>query len=178
MPRNYTRRPITERFWEKVIVLGTEECWLWQAGLDHNGYGQFNRSKGKPVKAHRFSYELAHGGIDPTLNVLHTCEARYPRGDFSARRCVNPAHLVLGTLQENSRMLAASGRGRYALPRVVKPRRSGAAHAQAALTVQEVAAIRGTYRYGDSEHSTNALARRFRVSQSTIWNVLHRRTYP
>jgi hypothetical protein len=71
---------MSERFWQKVDVRGDDDCWLWQASILPNGYGQFDHST-----AHRRSYEIAHPGEDIAgKHIDHTCR----RLD-----CVNPKHL-------------------------------------------------------------------------------------
>lgn len=86
------RKPtLSERFWSKVRV--THECWLWIAGLDHYGYGQFHLDR-KVVKAHRLAYELVIGPIPVGLDIDHVCRVR---------RCVNPWHMELVTRGENVR---------------------------------------------------------------------------
>ena len=82
-------RDLEERFWEKVLIEGDEECWLWQASLDAYGYGQFGcrkteKHKYTMVKAHRLSYELLVGPIPDGLEIDHLCRVR---------SCVNPSHL-------------------------------------------------------------------------------------
>ncbi len=95
-------RTEAERFWVKVDVLG--DCWLWAAGLDGHGYGQFrvgSRTDGtrRMVRAHRWAYEHLVGVIPDGLDLDHLC--RTPR-------CVNPAHLEPVTNRENSRRGFAS----------------------------------------------------------------------
>lgn len=76
------------RFWAKVNK--TDTCWLWTSQL-REGYGLF-RLNGKVVSAHRVSFFLATGAIDER-RVRHRC-------DTSA--CVNPDHLLLGPVKDNS----------------------------------------------------------------------------
>jgi hypothetical protein len=82
-----------ERFWAKVDKSG-EECWLWTAHLDKDGYGFFRiGGKGsRNLRAHRVSYEWARGPIPETLQLDHLC--RTPS-------CVNPEHLEPVTGREN-----------------------------------------------------------------------------
>jgi len=98
----YTPKDI-ERFWSHVDKTG--ECWLWTGGRSqHGGYGQFRVSKTLCVYAHRLAWELTNGPIPEGLWVLHNC----PEGDRPA--CLNPAHLWLGTHDENMADMVAKGR--------------------------------------------------------------------
>lgn len=108
-------RPLSERFWGKVAKLGPDECWLWQAHCMKNGYGSLvsgSRTNGQHRSrlAHRIAWELTNGPIPEGLNVCHRCDAKYPIGDITYRRCCNPAHLFVGTQTDN--MHDASQKGR------------------------------------------------------------------
>lgn len=83
------KRPIEERFWEKVNK--TESCWLWGAFVARTGYGQVNVD-GRMRYAHRVAYELLVGPIPHGLQVDHVC---------FTRSCVNPGHLRLVTNKQN-----------------------------------------------------------------------------
>ena len=59
-----------ERFESKINK--TEDCWIWTASKDSNGYGVF-RLDGKLEKAHRVSYTLVFGDISKDLVLDHLC---------------------------------------------------------------------------------------------------------
>ena len=56
------KRTAEERFWAKVDRRGPDECWIWTAYRDPDGYGQFGLN-GRNVKAHRYAYEQLVGPI-------------------------------------------------------------------------------------------------------------------
>lgn len=104
------RPTLLDRFWSKVRKGIGDECWDWIAGVGGPGYGELNlgrRGLGM-VTAHRFSYELHKGAIPEGLCVMHSCDNR---------RCVNPSHLSLGTLNDNNQDAIAKGRFRFPEPR-------------------------------------------------------------
>lgn len=90
--RQGQRRPIEDRFWEKVNK--GESCWLWTATVNAGGYGTFFPQGRGGVRAHRWSYEHLVGPIPEGLDLDHLCRVRH---------CVNPAHLEPVTRAENVR---------------------------------------------------------------------------
>jgi hypothetical protein len=103
------RQAITERFWEKVDKRGPNDCWLWLASKNRKGYGSFT-ANGYAGRAHRFSYQLHYGPIPTGMFVCHNC----PGGDNPA--CVNPAHLWLGTTQQNTADMVSKRRNKMTSP--------------------------------------------------------------
>jgi hypothetical protein len=92
------KRPtVLDRFLAKIIK--TDNCWLWMGCKlpkqknRPGGYGYFSHNN-KNVYAHRFAYELWVGPIPPNMTIDHLC--------FTPS-CVNPSHMEIVTLAENTR---------------------------------------------------------------------------
>lgn len=90
-----------ERFHSFYTKLSTLECWMWQGGVNKDGYGNFWLN-GKTVSSHRIAYYLEYGEI--LKWILHGCDTP---------GCVNPFHLSDGSPKENSQERDARGRRRY-----------------------------------------------------------------
>ena|SRR5208282_4723864 len=95
--RGPKRRPLTERFWEKVSktgpihpILGTP-CWLWTGTVDR-GYGTF-KIEGWSKKAYKVAWWLIHGDVPVGRHLHHLCETKL---------CVNPDHLKPLTQAEHN----------------------------------------------------------------------------
>lgn len=118
-------------------------CWLWIGGLDRTGYAKVSASY-RTERASRVSWELVNGPISDGLFVCHRCDNR---------ACVNPAHLFLGTHQDNMADMVRKGRS----PRGV--RNSGAK-----LRESDVVTIHDMLRDGAS---TSDVAQRFGICQES-----------
>lgn len=140
-----------ERFWRRVRK--TECCWVWTGCRLRTGYGHF-KVAGRVVRAHRFAWEEVHWPIADGLHVCHRCDNP---------ACVNPAHLFLGTHEENMRDMARKNRAK-SWPGALNPR--------AVLTADRVALIRS------STEPRRLLAQRFGVSLSLISAVRNHRVWP
>ncbi len=78
-----------KRFLSK-IKKNKKGCWIWTDSLT-KGYGNFS-AYGKPISAHRFSYQYHIGKIPKGMTVDHMC---------NTPACVNHKHLNLATLRDN-----------------------------------------------------------------------------
>jgi hypothetical protein len=117
--------PLETRFWHNVNK--TADCWEWTGKLDSHGYGYIMR-EGKMSLAHRIAWLFGHGCVPPrTVCVLHHCDNR---------KCVNPAHLFLGSRGDNNKDRARKGRS--------NPIR-GKAHRWARITEEQARAIKNAF---------------------------------
>ena len=144
-------RPLTDRFWERVDK--GSDCWLWTGKINKDGYGQLSVVGGQTVRAHRVSWEIHNGTIPNGLQCLHHCDTP---------ACVNPAHLFLGTTQDNTADKIAKDRGAR-----------GAATLVTHLTPEDIQSIRQRYTPGNGA----ILAKEYRVVRQTILNIIQRQTW-
>lgn len=154
-------RPLIDRFWEKVdqSQLSPGGCWLW-TGSTSGGYGEI-KFHGKLIKAHRVSYELEFGIILNTVGdhhgtcVLHRCDVR---------ECVNPAHLFLGSNQDN--VIDKVNKGRQS-------RTVGENSGTSKLKQLDVDEIRRLYKDGTATQTE--LSNSYGVSQAQISYIVNKK---
>jgi hypothetical protein len=151
-----TTGTVEQRFRPKVDKRGPDDCWPWTASKVPDGYGKLN-FKGTMLAAHRIAWELERGEIPDGLLVLHTCD--HPG-------CCNPAHLFLGTNQDNADDKVRKGRHRS----VHFP---GEENPQARLTEEDVRSIRRLAATTDRL----ALAARFGVGRGHVNDIIGRRRW-
>jgi hypothetical protein len=101
---------LCERFWAKVDKNGPNGCWVWTAAKCY-GYGAFNLGDGRVARAHRYSYELLVGPIPAGAPLDHLCRNK---------ACVNPEHLEIVTLKENTRRAMRIGYNHPGAPATCK----------------------------------------------------------
>ena len=149
MARRNMAPEVIERFWAKVEK--TDDCWLWKAkAKDWDGYGMFSFRR-RSIRAHRFSWQLAHGRSPGKALVCHRCDTP---------ACVRPDHLFLGTPGDNFRDCLAKGR--------YSPKGTG--NPAAKLSEEDVPKVRNLYATG--QWSQRAIADIFRVHETTIGAIV------
>lgn len=155
------KRPILDRFLDKVDKKGFNHCWEWTASRTvRSGYGRWY-FRGKLVAAHRVSWTLYKGEIPKNINVCHKCDNP---------PCVNPNHLFLGTQKENIYDMHRKKRGEK-LRKMTHA--SDETHQVSKLTNNEVKFIRSC----GLKTSEIAKILKFKVQLLAIRRVLHRETY-
>lgn len=122
-----TKGTLEERWAQSGHVVTDNGCHEWTRAKVSKGYGSFWTGPERGVVgAHIVAWELANGSRVPAgLEVRHSCDNR---------ACINPAHLQLGTHQDNIDDCTRRRRQRV-----------GERHPKAKLTEELVAAIREEY---------------------------------
>jgi hypothetical protein len=164
-------RSLQERVWGDLDTSDPEACWEWTKRLSPTGYGTV-AIRSRPVRAHRLAWELTHGPIPAGLFVCHRCDNR---------RCVNPAHLFLGTHRENMADMVRKGRAATGdrsslnlypwLRARFRPNQhaQGERHGSHKLRAEDVRAIRALRRGG---MIYRLIAERFGVSIATTAKIV------
>lgn len=93
-----------QRF-ESKYDISPNGCWLWNKYKDSDGYGQFTlnfNGQKYVLRAHRFSWLLSNRMDWPSDKPVarHAC---------NNPGCVNPAHILPGTVSENTLDSIAAG---------------------------------------------------------------------
>lgn len=177
--RQYKRRPIPARFWEKVDLprgvarpvfawafTDTQKrspCWRWTGAVSGRGYGTF-RIDGRSYGAHVVAWLLATDiVVPPGMEVCHTCDVP---------SCCYPAHLFLGTRGDNMRDAAA--KGRLVQQHSPERRAKGEQHGRAKLCANDVREIRSCHQAGAAPA---ALAKRFNVTRQNIRSIVRGKSW-
>jgi len=108
---------------------------------------------------HRASFEVHHGPIPLGAVVMHTCD--HPL-------CINPAHLQLGTQQDN--VSDKMTKGRHRTP-------SGIYNGRSKLTELQVGEIRRRFVAHDRINGGRPLAREFGISPTSLRAIVRGRSW-
>ena len=148
-----------KRFWSYVDVRGPKDCWLWTGTISgpENNRAYFRADNRLQIAA-RWYWQAHHGVVlDPKTEwVLHINKCNNPA-------CLNLRHLYIGPPKKNSADREAAGHTMR-----------GSGHKRARLVEDEVLEIRRLWAAGTSGME---LSRQFGVGSSTIYNIVHRRTW-
>lgn len=145
---------IVERLLSRIKV-SANGCFEWSGYRNAGGYG-WVRYNGTARLAHRVSFEVFRRQIPEGLFVCHHCDVR---------SCINPAHLFLGTQQEN--MIDAAQKNRLA-------RQSGEWHPRAKLTDAMVIQIRALHAEGKQQVEIAAI---YNIGTSTVNGICLRKNW-
>lgn len=133
-------------------------CWLWIGAVSPSGYGKIKVDR-IAVDTHVASWRFANCGspVPVGMLVMHLCDVR---------RCVNPAHLCVGTNSEN--MLHASEIGAMRNPK-------GSRHYRAVLNEAVASEILSLKR--DGKIGCRKIARLRGLKPSTVHSVIVRSSW-
>lgn len=136
-------------FYMKIYWHTPQNCWLWLGQRSEGPYGRFTINNAL-YSAHRVAFVLWNGSISNNMCVCHTCDNS---------RCVNPAHLFLGTHADNMRDKMGKNRQSCVGNRgSTKGERSGTAK----LSSEDVIKIRAMRKAG---HTYKEIGQKFDISR-------------
>lgn len=150
-PSHLVVRTATESFWLRVDKHAPNGCWEWQSTMNDRGYGVL-RFQGLKGMAHRVAFELTNGPIPDGLCLLHRCDNP---------RCVNPAHLFLGTKGDNARDMVQKQRSLI-----------GERNHKAKITREQATEISRLYATG--KYPQQRIAAQFGIGQGQVSKIVRR----
>lgn len=169
MPHHPDRRPTrtarslnagnVDFFMEFVDKGGPRGCWVWLGRKNDSGYGILNWFGKQQQRAHRISYQIHGGELEPADVLRHSCDNP---------PCVNPAHLQPGTHADNMHDMHRRGRNWKG------PRPRGERSGTSKLTEVAVREIRQERANG---MSLKQIASRHGVGHKTIHSVVIGKTW-
>ena len=148
-----SQHPVFSMLWllERSQINEMSGCWEWDGARNRFGYaktgagGGITRTNWFQRYAHREAWAYINGPVPDGLCVLHRCDNP---------PCVNPAHLFLGTMQDNSVDMCRKKR-----------------HGRKKLTEQDVASIRR------SKYGCRILAKKYQVTSANIQAIRSGKTW-
>ena len=156
-------RSEVDRFWAKVET--GAGCWTWSGARKQRpwDYGVLGGTKKGEVGqlAHRVSWRLHHGPIPDGMKVLHHCDNP---------PCVNPEHLFLGSLKDNTQDMLE--KGRHSLP---IDHSQGEKNPGAKLTEKQVVEMRNRYSLGGV--TQQQLADHYNVCNALVSFIITRKLW-
>lgn len=146
LPKNAS---FSEAFARYAKINNDTGCVEWTGRLTMYGYGVY-KSK---AFAHRASYVYAYGEIPDGMCVCHKCDNR---------KCVNPAHLFLGTHRDNAEDKMSKGR------HVVS---NGEQNGRSKLTESQVISIR------EDKRKYKEIAIEYGIAAISVYDIKSKRTW-
>ena len=153
-----------EKFLEKVDKRSDDECWLWLAAMNYQGYGMFR--SGGYITAHRYSWSLYQDAPIPKgMFICHHCDNP---------SCVNPKHLFLGTRKDNTRDMW--NKNRHPAPVIGNQSDDvlGEKNPRSILKTKDVLVIRKLFTDGVSQIELSAL---YNIKKPAIWKIVHNKNW-
>lgn len=148
------RVPLSERLWARIARGAPDACWEWTGQRNGNGYGIVTILHSTRLRAHRVAWELANNRSAEGYEVCHSCDNP---------PCCNPAHLFLGTHQDNVADMVKKGR-----------QQRGERNGSAILTSAQVDEIRAELAAGTI---CRVLAARYGVTKWAIHSIKQGRNW-
>ncbi len=145
-------------FYQKTQIPNENGCMLWIAAKNGQGYGKLRATYGLTFQAHRFSYYLHNGYINPDLYVCHTCDNP---------GCVSPDHLFLGTGKQNQHDCRLKGR-------MKKSNKMGEKNNRVKLTEKDVITIRRKLTEGNA---ISFLSKKYNVTYQCIHAIKNNKSW-
>lgn len=136
-----------------TATLHPSACVEWTGYVGNHGYG-VRSVAGRPTLVHRHSYETNVGPIPAGMCVCHRCDNR---------RCIEPSHLFLGSIEENTADMVKKNR-----------QARGERHSQAKLSADDVIAIRQEKATGAAQRD---IAKRYHVSMGTVSMIVNNKIW-
>ena len=134
---------------QRVMIDPVTGCWNWQLYITPKGYGRaYYRSRSQ--RAHKLAYTVFVGPVPDGLQLRHQCHNN---------SCCNPAHLLVGTAQDNRD----------------DDKRDGHQHGTAKLTAAQVAEIKRLLALRVYTH--RQIGTMFGMSQQAIGNISRGQTW-
>ena len=135
-----------------IRPIDINDCWEWTGYKTPNGYG-WCRFNGKSDFAHRVAYRMWKGEIPDRMVIRHRCH----------NKCVNPAHLDLGTYSDNQKDRVRDGTAAQ-----------GTRNHMTTLTDDQVREIRERRSGGEK---LKYLSEAFGVGMNTVSRICARKTW-
>lgn len=148
---------LEQSFLQKTQIKSANECWPWIASTDQHGYGvMWNPVIKKRSRSTRVILYLYKGlAFDSKLIACHACDNP---------NCVNPGHIFVGTMKDNSQDMI--NKGRYNPSN--KPK--GSCHFASKLTESQVREIRELY--ATNKHTYKTLAKIYKIDKTVIGKII------